>query len=116
MPLVPLLHLATARSGDKGSHVNIGVIARDSAYFDFLEKHLTEEKIALHFNSFAPTKVKRYLLKNLFAFNFILYNILDGGGSLSLRIDSQGKTFAQALLLMHLEVPDDFPFNHTAPS
>lgn len=104
----PLSKIAIARSGDKGSHVNIGVIARSPAYFDFIIQQVTEDKVAKHFQQFAPQKVTRYLLNNLAAMNFILFNVLDGGGSLSLRIDAQGKTFGQALLLMPLEIPDAF--------
>ncbi|MFA6916931.1 MAG: hypothetical protein WC222_11080 [Parachlamydiales bacterium] len=103
---VPLSKIAKARSGDKGGHVNIGLIANNKAIYDYLKTYLKSDKVAAHFAAVNPQKVIRYDLDNLEAFNFMLYNVLEGGGSLSLRIDSQGKTFGQALLLLNVEVPD----------
>lgn len=91
--------MATARSGDKGNDVNIGVIAKDIQAYMWLENFLTEEVVKNYF-AHAPSRVIRYALPNLLAFNFILKDVLDGGGSLSLRMDSQGKAFGQALLEM----------------
>lgn len=105
MKTVPLSMLAKARSGDKGSHVNIGLIANSKAIYDYLKSTLTAEKVAQHFARLSPKRVVRFELDNLEAFNYMLYNVLEGGGSLSLRIDSQGKTFGQALLLLQIEVP-----------
>lgn len=104
--LVPLSTLAIARSGDKGTHVNIGIIARDPDDYDFLQKCLTEDRVRKHFSHLPVKKVLRYELKNIHAFNFILTDVLQGGGSLSPSIDSQGKTFAQALLLMPIEISE----------
>ena len=95
-----LYTMAHARSGDKGSMANIGVIAYNEADFRFLEKFLTEEKVADYFKSLHPKSVRRYLLPNLFAFNFLLEGVLGEGGSLSLRCDAQGKSLGQALLEM----------------
>ena len=103
-----LLHeIAYARSGDKGSNANIGVIARDPASYELLLKLLTAERVAAYFKGLNPGKVIRYELPNLHALNFVLEGVLDGGGSRSLRLDSQGKALAQALLLM--EIPHDEP-------
>ncbi len=93
-----LKEMATARSGDKGNDVNIGVIAKDAQAYALLESFLTEEVVKSYFVK--PSKVIRYALPNLLAFNFILKDVLDGGGSLSLRMDSQGKAYGQALLEM----------------
>lgn len=90
-----LKELAYARSGDKGSSANIGVIANDLEAYHFLEKNLTAEKVAAFFRT---SNVIRYELPNLSAFNFVLYDILDGGASLSLKTDSQGKALGQAIL------------------
>lgn len=103
--LVSLAELAHARSGDKGSSANIGVIAYTQQTYDFLEKKLDAEKVAMFFKTLQPTKVKRYELPNLLAFNFLLEGALDGGGSRSLRIDPQGKALGQAILEMPLLVP-----------
>lgn len=104
---VSLREIAYGRSGDKGSNSNIGIIAYTKSGYDFLLNYLTDERIQ---NYFKPLKVKktiRYQLDNLQAFNFVLYGVLDGGGSQSLRIDSQGKALAQVLLEMKIEIPND---------
>lgn len=95
-----LREMAYARSGDKGSHSNIGVIAYDEKGYLFLQEHLTAEKVAQFFQPLKPWKVMRYELPNLLALNFVLYGVLDGGGSVSLRIDAQGKALGQAILEM----------------
>jgi hypothetical protein len=99
-----LRDLADARSGDKGSNANIGVIAHNKKSYHFLEMHLTEERVAKYFSCLGSRKVKRFELPNLMAFNFVLYGALDGGGSVSLRTDAQGKALGQALLQMSFEV------------
>jgi hypothetical protein len=98
-----LVDLAHGRSGDKGNHANIGIACRDQVAYTHLEKWLTAETVAGYFQKLKPSRVVRYELPNLLAFNFVLYDVLDGGASRSLRIDSQGKTMA--LQLLELEVP-----------
>jgi hypothetical protein len=99
-----LKELAYARSGDKGSNANIGVIAYSRDNYLLLEKHLTAQKVAEYFACLGSREVKRFDLPNLLAFNFVLYGALEGGGSVSLRTDAQGKTLGQAILQMSLEV------------
>lgn len=98
-----LYELAYARSGDKGRHANIGVIANSKESYQLLKKSLTAEKVQHFFKALSPSGVERYELPNLLAFNFILRNILDEGGSLSLRYDAQGKALGQGLLEMEIE-------------
>jgi len=106
--LVPLVRLAWARSGDKGNHANIGVIARQPKYLPFLRHALTEQAVA---NFMAHTlnpetgKVTRWDLPGLNGINFLLENALGGGGVASLRIDPQGKAFAQQLLEFPVAIP-----------
>src|SRR5712691_8179433 len=100
--------IAHGRSGDKGNHANIGVIAYTAAGFDWLRQHLTGERVANHFAPLGPTRVVRYEASNLWALNFLLYDVLAGGASRSLRIDTQGKTLALALLQMPIEMPANF--------
>lgn len=97
-----LSEFAYTRSGDKGSSSNIGVIAYTQEGYDLLKKELTAERVAQFFHALNPQKVIRYELPNLLAFNFVLVNVLAGGGSRSLRIDAQGKALGQALLEMKL--------------
>jgi hypothetical protein len=99
--------VAFARSGDKGDHANIGVAARSEAAYAFLRAALTPERVKAHFRDLVDGEVVRYELPNLCAFNFVLHNALGGGGTLSLRVDHQGKTLAQGLLQMMLDVPTE---------
>jgi hypothetical protein len=99
-----LSELAFARSGDKGNHANIGVVARDSAAFDHLQRTLTAERVREFFGGLGLTHVERFELPRIGALNFVLYNALAGGASRSLRIDTQGKLLGTAILA--LELPD----------
>src|SRR5690349_3591090 len=90
-----LRDFAYARSGDKGSNVNIGVIAYDVKGYEYLLEHLTAERVQEYFKSLGVSSTVRYELPNLQALNFLLKGVLDGGGSRSLRIDSQGKVLGQ---------------------
>jgi len=103
---IRLRQIAHARSGDKGAAANVGVIAYTDAGYDFLRTSLTAERVEQFFKSMGVGRVIRYELPNLLAFNFILPEILDHGGSLSLRIDAQGKALGQAVLELELEIPD----------
>lgn len=98
--------LCLARSGDKGNSANIGVIARNEKIYEFLKSYLTPALIKYWFGDLCKGEVSRYELHSLSAFNFMLNDALDGGGTLSMRIDAQGKTFASALLNQMMPVPD----------
>jgi hypothetical protein len=107
MATIRLGQIAHARSGDKGSGANIGVIANSPAGYAFLHRWLSADRVESYFRPLGVGTVTRYEMPNLGALNFILPNILDGGGSLTLRIDAQGKTLGQAILEMPVEVPDE---------
>ncbi|WP_151750339.1 acyclic terpene utilization AtuA family protein [Acinetobacter seifertii] len=105
---VPLIEIAHARSGDKGNHSNIGVIARKAEYLPWIRAALTEQTVASYMQHVLDAekgRVIRYELQGLNALNFMLENALGGGGVASLRIDPQGKAFAQQLLDMPVKVP-----------
>ena len=104
---LPLGFLAHGRSGDKGNHANIAVIAYTPAGYDWLLANLTAECVADYFAAPEPSRVVRYEAPNLLALNFVLYDVLAGGASRSLRIDTQGKTLALALLAMPIGSPDN---------
>jgi hypothetical protein len=104
MKKIYVSELAYARSGDKGNICNIGVLANSQNDYEILEKNLTAEKVHKFFSKIGVSKVERFSLPNVNAFNFLLHNALDGGGTTSLRIDSQGKTLAAALLRLQLEI------------
>src|SRR5947209_766667 len=100
-----LQDIAHGRSGDKGNHANIAVIAYRPDGFAWLREHLTAEKVGSYFAPLGPSRVERFEAPNLHALNFVLYDVLGGGASRSLRSDTQGKTFASALLQMPMETP-----------
>jgi hypothetical protein len=100
-----LLEIAHARSGDKGNNTNIGLIARKPESYPLLLEQVTAERIKQHFAELCEGPVHRYELPNLSALNFVLEKSLDGGGTVSLRIDAQGKTYSAALLRMEIDVP-----------
>jgi hypothetical protein len=103
---IPLLDIAHARSGDKGDTANVGVIVLDPKWYPVLAKYLTRDRVAQHFAGVITGGVDRYELPNLGALNFLLHGALDGGGTLSLKTDAQGKVFSTALLRLVLDIPD----------
>ena len=103
---VRLLDLAHARSGDKGDTANVGLIALRPEWYPLLEKSVTRDAVAAHFHGVIEGPVERFELPNLKALNFLLHGALDGGGTLSLKTDAQGKVFSTALLRMYIDVPD----------
>ncbi len=102
-PARRLYDLAYGRSGDKGNICNVSVIARSSEAYAELKAKLTAERVKAHLGPLVRGKVERFDLDNIEAFNFVLYEALDGGGTRSLRIDSLGKSMAGALLYMEWE-------------
>jgi hypothetical protein len=113
---VRLLDLAHARSGDKGDTANVGVIALRPEWYPLLERQLTRERVADHFRGMITGKVERFELPNLGALNFLLHGALDGGGTLSLKTDAQGKVYSTALLRLVLDVPDAEAATLTLPA
>ena len=103
---IPLSRVAHGRSGDKGDTANVGIIAFDERHYPILVREVTAERVKAHFGDYVKGSVERYELPNLGALNFLLNGALGGGGTLSLRIDAQGKTFSAALLRMEIEVDD----------
>lgn len=103
---VRLLDIAHARSGDKGDTANVGVIALRPEWYPVLERHVTRDRVAQHFAGVIEGGVDRYELPNLKALNILLHGALDGGGTLSLKTDAQGKVFSTALLRLELDIPD----------
>lgn len=101
-----LVKLAHARSGDKGDTANVGLIALKEEYYPLLVREVTADRVKQHFAGMVHGEVERFELPNLGALNFLLHQALDGGGTLSLMTDAQGKTFSTALLRMEIEAGD----------
>jgi hypothetical protein len=102
---VPLAALAWARSGDKGDKANVGVIARKPEYLPWIWKALTEDAVATRFAHFLKGDVERFLMPGTNAINFLLHDVLGGGGVASIRNDPQAKGYSQLLLFAMIPVP-----------
>jgi hypothetical protein len=102
---IALNTIAHGRSGDKGNHANIAIIAYTQAGYDWLRSHLTADVVAQYFAPMQPSRVERFEAANVWGLNFLLHDLLAGGASRSLRIDTQGKTLALTLLQMEIEAP-----------
>lgn len=107
MKRVKLLEIAYGRSGDKGNGSNVGIIARHPKIFPFLREILTESRVKEHMKHICKGSVERYEMPNIGALNFILNESLGGGGTVSLKLDAQGKTHASSLLRMEVDVPEE---------
>jgi hypothetical protein len=106
MAVVPLSTIAHGRSGDKGNHANIAVLAYTPAGFTWLRENLSAHQVSDYFASLGPSRVERFEAENVLGLNFVLYDVLGGGASRSLRIDTQGKTLALALLRMERDIDE----------
>jgi hypothetical protein len=104
---VRLVDIAHARSGDKGDTANVGIIALKPEWYALLAEHVTRDRVADHFQGMLTGGVERFELPNLNALNFLLHGALDGGGTLSLKTDAQGKVYSTALLRMTFDVPEE---------
>ena len=102
---IQLLKIAGARSGDKGKHSNVGIYFYNQNIYNWAKINITEKLIKNHFFEIVKGDVIRYELDNIFALNFILKDSLGGGGSETLVNDAQGKTHAQAALLLEIDLP-----------
>ena len=100
---IKLSEIAHARSGDKGNNSNIGVIAKTQNDYEFLRQKLTADKVKSYFATICKGEVLRYEMPNILALNFILRDSLAGGGTTSLRTDSQGKCLAATLLELEID-------------
>lgn len=103
---VRLLEIAHARSGDKGDTANIGLIARQQRHYPVLVREVTAERVRRHFAGMCKGPVERFEMPNIGALNFLLHRALAGGGTLSLRVDAQGKTLGAGLLRMEIDIAE----------
>ncbi len=99
-----LVHLAHARSGDKGDKTNIAIFAPDRTTYDILLREVTEERVRAHFDGIVTGHLERFEVPNVLALNFVLHGALNGGASRSLRSDSLGKSLLSAMLRLEIEI------------
>lgn len=104
---IRLDEIAHARSGDKGDASNVGLIAGTPEVYEVLRREVTAERVKEHFREVCRGPVERFELPNILALNFILHDSLGGGGTESLKNDAQGKTHAQGLLEMEIDLPEE---------
>jgi hypothetical protein len=105
MPIARLIEIAHGRSGDKGNASNVGIIARHPDVYPFLKEYLSVDVVKNHMQHICKGEVERFELPNIGALNFLLHDSLGGGGTVSLKLDAQGKTHAMLLLKMEVDVP-----------
>ena len=103
---IPLSRIAHTRSGDKGDTANIGVIARSNGIYHWMVEHITPAFVKARFADICKGEVEGAEVPNLLAQNFLLHESLGGGGTNSLYLDGQGKTYAQYLLAATVEVDE----------
>lgn len=102
---VELWQVAHGRAGDKGNRSNISVIAWDAQFYPLIAGQITVERVKEQFSSRQPTRVYRFDLPNLHAFNFVLDDVLEGGVNSSLNLDGHGKALSFHLLAISIKVP-----------
>jgi hypothetical protein len=100
---IRLKDICHGRSGDKGDAANIGLIAYNKEDYELIKKEVTAEKVKKFFTGICKGEVERFEMPNINALNFVLHDTLGGGGTVSLKLDAQGKTLASALLRMEIE-------------
>ena len=104
MKAIRLHQIASARSGDKGNRLNIALVCRDPAHYDAIAAQITAERVAEVFAARKPTRVVRYDLPKLHAFNFVLDDVLEGGVNSSLGLDGHGKALSYLLLDIAIDI------------
>ncbi|MCK9908397.1 hypothetical protein MXD81_04610 [Microbacteriaceae bacterium K1510] len=109
MARTPLYAIANARSGDKGNRLNIALACRDPAHYAAVAAQVTAERVAQAFARRKPTRVVRYDLPKLAAFNFVLDDVLEGGVNASLGLDGHGKAMSFLLLDIDIDLAIEAP-------
>jgi hypothetical protein len=99
-----LVHLAHARSGDKGDKADLSLFAPDEETYELLAREVTAERVKQHFQGIITGEVELYEVPNVLALKFVLHGALNGGASRSLRSDALGKSLSSALLRLEIDV------------
>ena len=106
---VKLREIANARAGDKGNRLNIALVCRDRAHYQAIAAQITPARVAPAFAARRPSKVVRYDLPKLAAFNFVLDDVLEGGVNSSLGLDGHGKSLSFLLLDLTVDIATTKP-------
>lgn len=105
---IKLREICHARSGDKGAHVNVGLVVYESGHYEWVRDHVTVEAVHEHFRKIPHGKVERWELPSIGAFNYAIYDVLGGGVSRSLMLDGHGKGFSAIFLAMEIDAPQGY--------
>jgi hypothetical protein len=103
---LPLHRIAHARAGDKGNRLNVSLICYAPELYDAIAAQVTAERVAAIFAARRPSRVVRYELPRLAAFNFVLDDVLEGGVNASLGLDGHGKSLSFLLLAATVALDD----------
>jgi len=103
---IKLHDIANARAGDKGNRLNIALVCRDPAHYAAIAQQVTAERVAAAFAGRRPSRVVRYDLPRLAAFNFVLDDVLEGGVNASLGLDGHGKSLSYMLLDIDVQLEE----------
>ena len=103
----PLGLLVNARSGDKGGSANVGVWVDDARAWPWLRQTMTIERFAELLPETARLQVDRFEFPNLYALNFVVHGLLDGGATEARRFDKQAKALGEWLRARHVPLPKE---------
>lgn len=104
MPRIYLYDIAHGRSGDKGDTSNVCVFARKPEYYDIILREATPENLKNYFGDMVKGDITRYEVASLNGMNFVMHHALGGGATMSLRLDSLGKSMGSAVMRMKINV------------
>ena len=107
MPKIYLLDIAHGRSGDKGDTSNVCVFARKPEYYDLIIREVTPERLKDYFGDMVKGDITRYEVKTLSGINLVMHHALGGGATMSLRLDSLGKSMGSAVMRMKINVSEE---------
>ena len=106
MPRIYLYDIAHGRSGDKGDTSNVCVFARKPEYYEIIKREVTPEKLKEYFGDMVKGDIIRYDVETLNGMNFVMHHALGGGATMSLRLDSLGKSMGSAVMRMRIHVTE----------
>ena len=107
MPRIYLYDIAHGRSGDKGDTSNVCVFARKREYYEIIKREVTPENLKEYFGDMVKGDINRYEVESLGGMNFVMHHALGGGATMSLRLDSLGKSMGSAVMRMKVHVSDE---------
>lgn len=106
MEVIHLIEIAHGRSGDKGDTSNVCVFARKPEYYQIIGREVTPAALKAYFGDMVQGEIIRYDVPSLNGYNFVMKHALGGGATMSLRLDSLGKSMGSAVMRMKIHVEE----------